>query len=46
MIRENIPKKKSPTQHLTYRPRHLVDVSEPPGDGEGGSEGGGRQIKK
>lgn len=32
MIHANIPK--SPTQHLTYRLRHLVDVREPEGDAE------------
>lgn len=36
MIHKNIPK--SPTQHLTYQPRHLVDVKKPEGDRDMGRE--------
>lgn len=42
MIRGNILK--SLAQHLTYRPRHLVDVRQPEGDRE--RAGLSRQIKK
>lgn len=36
MIHKNIPE--SPTQHLTYQPRHLVDVKKPEGDRDMGRE--------